>query len=244
MSTLLRRIALGLGLSLVGAPVLAAAAAAAPFQLSWVLGDGSVRPIDLRFVSDGDLLHFSTGEVFLFGDGSVRPACDDNACDGSVRIEGTAKADPFIHYSVGVNDFGSPSNFTFFFANFTTGGPFNTATHQLAAAFQAPLFGLASYAGYGVDSISAADDPDLTLGPADCADATACATLGTVTKSGSFTDGIMTSRLTFQGNGNSATYELTGAFDLFNARTVDEPMPLALLAASLGLLAALRRRAS
>lgn len=241
MHALLRRMVAGLGLACAGAPVLAAAAIA-PLQLNWVLGDGSVRPIDLRFVPDGPVVHFSTGEVFLFGDGSVRTACDDNACDGSVRIEGTVKTDPFIHYSVGITDIGAPTQFTFSFGAPSIGGPYNTAVNQLSAAFQAPLGGLTSWAGFAADFPSLADDPDLTLGPADCATPSGCAALGSVSKTGSFPSGAMGTRFTFTGSGNNALYELSGGIDLFNARVVDEPAPLALLAGALALLGGLRRR--
>lgn len=232
---------IGLGLACVGAPALAAAAIA-PLQLNWVLGDGSVRPIELRFVADGQVVHFDTGEVFLFGDGSVRTACDDNACDGSVRIEGTVKTDPFIHYLLGVTDIGAPSQYTFTFGVPSVGGPYNTAVNQLSGAFQAPVSGLTAWAGFGADFPGLADDPDLTLGPADCSTPSGCAALGSISKTGSFPSGAMSARITFTGSGDNAHYELTGGVDLFNARVVDEPAPLALLAGAFALLGGLRRR--
>lgn len=240
MSTRFGRWVVASGLAVIGAPVLAAAAIA-PLQLSWVLGDGSVRPIELRFSGDGSVVHFTTGDIFLFGDGSVRTACDDNACDGSVRIEGSYDVDPFIHYDVSVADVGAPSTFSFFFQTPTLGGPWNTAVHQLSGTFQSPVSGLSARAGYGVDVPSLADDADLTLGPAECATPAGCGALDSVSKTGSFPQGVLSATLAFTGSGSGATYTFNGAIDLFNAR-VDEPVPLALLAASLGLMAALRRR--
>ena len=210
---------------------LAQAVAVAPLlgEASVRLGDGSVIPIPLRFAdaprTDGGF-DFSS-ELLVFG-------------DGSVRVAGAFKSDPFIDFSVTVIDFGAPSSFTFQFLTPTVGGPFNTAVNQLdASQVSAAATNLLLKAGYGTDGPSSADDPDLEISASSCAPP-GCGPFDR-SKSGSFPSGSMTSTFSFTGAGGDSTYAFTGRFELSNERRLPEPAGLVLTVMGLALLGVARR---
>lgn len=193
------------------------------------MGDGSVMPVALE-IRDNPRIPGAYDFVGELVTG-----------DGSVRVAGTSKADPFIAWSLDITDFGAPTGFMVMFGSPTLGGPYDTATNELTGQVRAAVSDLMLTAAVGPDFANLADIAGLTIMPASC-DTSGCGPFGPLTETGSFASDVMATTITFTGAGDDTESLFDGRFELLNAGAVPEPTALVLAAAGLALLRGCRRR--
>lgn len=166
--------------------------------------------------------------------------------DGSVRISGQYRANPFLDLTVAVIDADDPTTYNITMTGLVTGGPYGSMFTNFTGT--PPVDRLVSVDGAtldaGIDSGSGfAFDPALQLTIPNCNSIVGCGPATTASINGVFNPVLMAIQIGFTGPGGGNQVGFNGRLDIETGdANIPEPASLSLLAGGLASLAWFRRR--